>query len=220
MSNTESNGVFEGFVENPLRITTTFLGLYAGLIAIQHGIFEILQGSHAPDGLMFNALGPPCRPEAVWHACFPAMSLIPNLRATGIAAVFVGLALLLWALFFVQRRHGGVVLGLLAILLLLVGGGFVPVWISLVATAAAGGLRAPVKAGGAEWRILAALWPWPLLLMAMWMPGSWLLGHFFGPAMLAVSGLLFFIFDVILPVLAAFSGFAAAAREIVKLLGF
>ncbi|MBN1668214.1 MAG: hypothetical protein JW862_14070, partial [Anaerolineales bacterium] len=58
-----------------LRITTAFLGLYAGLIAIQHGIFEIMQGSHAPDGLLFNAIGPPCQSEAVWHACFPAMTL-------------------------------------------------------------------------------------------------------------------------------------------------
>jgi hypothetical protein len=64
--------------DRSLRITTAFLGVYAGLIAIQHGIFEILQGSRAPDGLMFNAIGPPCQPEAVWHACFPAMTLIPE----------------------------------------------------------------------------------------------------------------------------------------------
>jgi len=25
----------------------------------------------APDGLLFNAIGPPCQPEAAWHACFP-----------------------------------------------------------------------------------------------------------------------------------------------------
>ena len=71
-------------MKNPLRVTTAFLGLYAGLIAIQHGIFESLQGSRAPDGLMFNAIGPPCQSEAVWHACFPAMTLIPNLFTTGI----------------------------------------------------------------------------------------------------------------------------------------
>ena len=45
-------------MKNPLRLTTDIIGIYAGLIAIQHGIFEILQGDTAPDGLMFNAIGP------------------------------------------------------------------------------------------------------------------------------------------------------------------
>jgi protein-S-isoprenylcysteine O-methyltransferase Ste14 len=84
-----------------LRITTAFLGVYAGLIAVQHGIFATLQGSRAPDGLMFSAIGPPCQPEAVWHACFPAMTVIPNLLVTGIAAVLVGLAMAVWAAAFV-----------------------------------------------------------------------------------------------------------------------
>jgi len=100
--------------------------------------------------------------------------------------------------------------------LLLIGDGFVPVLLGMVAAIASHGL------GRSSSRpcppFLTALWPWPLVLMALWLPGSWLLGHFFGPAMLAVGGLLFLVFNVSLPVLAAFSGFAAAAREIVKLL--
>jgi|GEM_PF-962315 len=193
-----------------LRITAAFLGVYAGLIAIQHGIFEILQGSRAPGGLMFNAIGPPCQPEAVWHACFPAMTLIPNLLVTGIAAVLAGLGMAVWAVAFGGRKRGGLVLGALSLLALLVGGGFVPVWIGLVAAVT---LRAPVKPGGAVWRILAALWPWPLLLMAAWLPGSWLLGQFFSPVMLALGGLLFFVFDAGIPVLAAFSGLAAKVHK-------
>ncbi|HDQ73032.1 MAG TPA: hypothetical protein ENN19_13205 [Chloroflexi bacterium] len=50
----------------------------------------------------------------------------------------------------------------------------------------------------------------PLVLMAFWLPSSWLLGYFFGPAMLTLGGLLFFVFDVGLPVLAAL---AACARQ-------
>ena len=107
-----------------------------------------------------------------------------------------------------QRKRGGLVLALLSLLMLPIGGGFVPVWIGLVAGAAGGGLRAPVRPGGTGWRILSALWPWLLALMAIWMPGSWLLGHFFGAAMLALGGLLFFVFDVGLPVLAALTGYA------------
>lgn len=190
------------------RITVAFLGLYAGLLAAQHGIFEIMQGSHAPGGLLINAIGSPCRAEAIWHACFPAMTLIPNLLVTGIAAVLVGLAMAVWAVAFAGHKRGGPVLGALSLLALLAGGGFVPVWIGLVAAVTAGALRAPVKPDGAVWRILAALWPWPLLLMTAWLPGSWLLGHFFGPAMVALSGPLFIVFDVGMPVLATFSGFA------------
>jgi protein-S-isoprenylcysteine O-methyltransferase Ste14 len=190
-----------------LRITTAFLGLYAGLIAIHHGIFAILQGSRAPDGLMFNAIGPPCQPEMVWHACFPAMTLIPNLLVTGIAAVVIGVTLLLWALFFVQRRYGGLVLGLLAILLLLVGGGFVPVFIGMVAAAASHGLHRPASLP--RFALLAKVWPWPLVVMAAWLPASWLLGYLAPEAMLAASGVLFVVFDAGLPVLAALSGVAA-----------
>ncbi len=193
--------------KSPLRITVALLGLYAGLLGVQHGIFEILQGNTAPDGLLFNAIGPPCQPEAVWHACFPAMSLIPNLLVTGIAAVLVGVALLLWSLFFVQRRYGGWVLGLLATLLLLVGGGFVPAFIGLVAAAASRDLHRPPSQP--RFAVLARVWPWPLVVMAVWLPASWLLGSLAPEAMLAASGLLFVTFDLGLPVLAAVSGVAA-----------
>jgi len=195
-----------------LRITTAFLGLYAGLIAIQHGISEISQGSRAPAGLMFSAIGPPCQPETVWHACFPAMTLIPNLLVTGIAAVLVGFGMVVWAAVFVGRRRGGLVRGALSLMALLVGGGFVPVWIGLVGAVTASRLAVPVSSGGAGWRSLAALWPWPLVLMTLWLPGSWLLGHFFGAAMLSAGGLLFLVFDLGLPVLAAASGLAHTKR--------
>jgi protein-S-isoprenylcysteine O-methyltransferase Ste14 len=195
-----------------LRITTAFLGAYAGLIAIQHGGFEIMQGNTAPKGLLFNAIGPPCQAEMVWHACFPAMTLIPNLLLTGIAAVIVGIMLMIWALFFGQRRFGGWVLAILSIVLLVVGGGFVPVFIGMLAAVTAGRLDSPARQDGAVWRFVAALWPWPLIVMALWLPASWLLGHFFGLAMLSASGLLFLVFDIGLPVLAAVSGFGRAKR--------
>lgn len=186
-----------------LRFTTAFLGLYAGLIAIQHGIFESLQGSRTPGGLIFNAIGPPCQADAVWHACFPAMTLMPNLFVSGIAAILVGLGMAVWGAFWVERKRGGLVLGALSILALLVGGGFVPVFIGLVAATASILGRAPTRP--TRLPFLAMLWPWLLALMALWLPGSWLLGYFFGPAMLSVGELLFLVFDIGLPVLAVVS---------------
>ena len=186
-----------------LRFTIAFLGLYAGLIAIQHGIFESLQGSRSPGGLLFNAIGPPCQSDAVWHACFPAVTLMPNLFVSGIAAILVGLGMAVWAAFYVERKRGGLVLGALSILALLVGGGFVPVFIGLAAAAASILGRTPARP--TRLPFLAVLWPWPLVVMTLWLPGSWLLGHFFSAAMLAASGLLFLVFDIGLPVLAVVS---------------
>ena len=87
----------------------------------------------------------------------------------------------------------------------------------MIAAVTAGKPDSPVSPGGAGWRFFAALWPWPLILMTLWLPGSWLpgswlLGHFFGPAMLSAGGLLFLIFDVGLPVLAGVSGFDRGKR--------
>jgi protein-S-isoprenylcysteine O-methyltransferase Ste14 len=197
-------------------ITTGFLGGYAGLIAMQHGIFEILQGSHAPPGLLFNAIGPPCQADAVWHACFPALTLIPNLLVTGVAAVvgrFGDLCRLGARLYRSTVARRAWILGASCpCWLLLVGGGFVPVFIGLVAAVAGSLGRSPARLP--RLAFLAALWPWPLVLLALWLPGSWLLGHFFGPAMLSVGGLLFLVFDIGLPVLAAASAIARNFREV------
>ncbi len=200
-------------MNKPLGITTAFLGIYAGLIAIQHGIFEILQGSSAPARLLFNAIGPECQPEAVWHACFPAMTLIPNLFVTGIAAILVGAGMAVWSSAFVGCRRGGLVLGALSLVALLVGGGFVPVFIGMVAAVTASRLVVPDRLSGAGWRIVSELWPWTLALMALWLPGSWLLGHFFSAVMLSAGGLLFLVFGIGLPVLAAALGLAHTERS-------
>jgi protein-S-isoprenylcysteine O-methyltransferase Ste14 len=193
--------------DRSLRITVAFLGVYAGLLAVQHGIFALLQGSRAPDGLLINAIGPPCQPEAVWHACYPALTLIPNLFVSGVAAVLVGLGMAIWAVFFVERRRGGLVLAALSLVALLVGGGFVPVFIGLVAAAVSRGLHRPALRP--RFAVLAKVWPWPLVVMAAWLPANWLLGSLVPEAMLAASGVLFVAFDVGLPVLAELSGVAA-----------
>jgi hypothetical protein len=199
-------------MKNARRITSSFLGIYAGLLAVEHGVFEILQGNRAPGGVMIQAIGEPCQPETIWHACYPAMTLIPNLLVSGMLAIMAGLCALIFAAAFVPRKHGGTTLVLLSILMLFVGGGFVPVFIGVVAGVARGRIHAPVKPPFAGLRYLAKLWPWTLILMAVWFPGSWLLGYFFNQAMLAMSGLMFLFFDVGLPVLTALSGYADDMR--------
>jgi hypothetical protein len=120
-------------MKNALGLAASALGVYAGLLGVEHGIFEVLQGSLKPTGLLIQAMGPPCRPEAVWHACFPAMTLIPHMAVAGIVAILVGLSMIVWSLGFVHRERGGLILIPLSVLLLLVGGGFVPPFIGILA---------------------------------------------------------------------------------------
>jgi hypothetical protein len=190
-------------MKSAIHITASALSVYAGLLGIEHGIFEVLQGNHAPNGLMINAIGPPCVPDEIWHACFPALTLIPNFLVTGIVTILLGLSLLIWGTRFVHRKNGGVALILLSSLLLPVGGGFIPVFIGIFAGIAGTRIDHPPK-----WKpvpFLAKLWPWSLLLLVLWFPGSWIIGHFFVQLMLDLGTFLFLFFDICLPVFVVIS---------------
>jgi hypothetical protein len=89
------------------KTAATWLGVVAGFAGLEHGYFEFLQGNTPTPGLAFPSWGPPCVPEEIWHACEPAMSIVPNFMITGILAMLLSLALIVWAGWFVQRRHGG-----------------------------------------------------------------------------------------------------------------
>jgi hypothetical protein len=195
-------------MKRALRITSSILGICAGLLAMQHGVFEALQGSRAPGSLMIQAIGAPCRPDAIWHACYPAMTLIPSFLVTGILAMIAGLSVLIWSAVFIQRKHGGLILVLLSVFMVLVGGGFVSMFIGVVAGVAGSRIGAPAAGSSPLLHFLAALWPWTVILIVIWLPGSWLLGHYFSQAMLTMSFVLFLFFDIGLPVLAAFSAYA------------
>jgi hypothetical protein len=194
------------------RIAASALGIYAGLLGIEHGIFEFLQGNIATNGPMINAMGPDCQPETAWHACFPALTLLPNYLVTGILATIIGVSVLIWAAGFVHRKHGGVILILLSALMIPVGGGFVPTIIGIIAGVAGTRIHAPLS----WWRrrspktihLLSQLWPWILILLIAWIPGSWILGHFWGEVLLSMGFLLFLCFDLVLPILMIVSALA------------
>jgi hypothetical protein len=199
------------------KIAARALGVYAGLVALEHGVAEILQGDVAPAGLIFNAIGPPCEAETVWHACLPAMTVLPSLLAAGVLTVAVSLIVIIWSIGFSHRKRGGLGLILLSIAMLLLGGGFVAPFTGLVAgaTASSGGRSLAWLATRLPDRVLrglAALWPWALVAVAIWFPAGWVLGHVFGRVMLSLSALLFLVFDLGLPVLTVLSGLACDAR--------
>jgi hypothetical protein len=135
------------------------------------------------------------------------MTLVPNFLVTGILAVVVGFVAATWAAGFVQKKYGGLALMLLCIVLLLVGGGFVPMFVGLMAGFAGTKIKAPPA--WRRTRFLARLWPWPLVAYFLWvLPVQWLLGRFFDALLLNAGLIFFFCFDLGLPLLAVLTGFA------------
>src|SRR5271157_949987 len=116
-------------------------GDYAGILGMEHGFLEILQGNAAPRGVRIMAAGGTGLPFPFGHE--PAMTVIPNFLATGIAATTVGMAIILWCAAISRRKHRTLVLLLLSVALLLVGGGFGPISLLIAACIAASGIGRP-----------------------------------------------------------------------------
>ena len=174
------------------RIVATVFGIGAGLLGLEHGYFETLQGNAAPSGPVISAFGPPCEPASAWHACEPALTVIPNFLVTGVLAMVGAMVVLIWAAAFVQRRHGGTVLLLLTVVLFVVGGGFFTLWYGVIAGIAGTQIDAPhswwrahLPAGLS--RTLARLWPWLLICYLGWVAASWLIGALIPDFMLRIT---------------------------------
>ncbi len=163
-----------------VAVTAAVYGIYAGFLGLEHGFFETLQGNTAPEHLKIYAVNPWQLPFPFGHE--PAMTLIPNFLATGIAAMLAGLALIAWSTRFLHGRRGGWVLLLLSVILLLVGGGFGPISLLIVACVAASRIgRTPRKAHSLRApilrRALARTWPWWLVASLLWVPAELVAGQ-------------------------------------------
>jgi len=195
-----------------VRLVASIFGVLAGLLGMEHGYFETLQGSSAPRGIYILAMGPPCQTTKMWHACEPAMTIIPNYYASGVLAVTISLIVIIWAAAFVQRKNGGLILILLSILQLVVGGGFIPVLFGIIAGVVGTRIHKPLTwwrdhLTGQSRSILAAIWPWSLIALVIWDPAEWILGSFFNDFLLNLAPvtLLFTIGLVLLTVVTAFA---------------
>ena len=197
------------------RVVAASLGVAAGIAGLEHGLFEILQGNVQPPGLMIVSMGPPCDPEVMWNRCEPAMTIIPNFLITGILAVIIGLAILIWSAAFIQRRHGGLILILLSIALLLFGGGIFPPLIGIIGGVTATRInkplaRRPGQRSAKVLRFLARLWPWPLVVLMVWLLGQFVVGYFFNDFLKSNGYLSLLLIIGFLPL----SAFTAYARDV------
>jgi hypothetical protein len=201
-------------MRNATKVTVSTFGALAGLVGIEHGIGETLQGNIAPEGIMILSW-----PESAFFSVLagePAMTIVPNLLVTGILAILFSLLFIAWATMFVQRKHGGLVLILLSIVMLLFGAGFGPPLLGIIVGIAGTRIHAPLT----WWRVhlsvgprhlLGKLWPWflvgSLITWLLLFPGLNILWYFFGvdnPSLTSMTILL--AFGSLL--LTIFSGFA------------
>jgi hypothetical protein len=161
-------------------------GIAAGGASIEHGYFETRWGNVRPDSIMIASMGPPCQPEQIWNACEPAMTILPNMFVTGLLAISIGILVLIWSVGFVHKKHGGLILIGLSILMLLFGGGIFPPLIGIIGGVVGTRINAPVKKlqVSRSGRLLAKLWPWPLAAFGVWLVGQWVVGYFFNEFML------------------------------------
>lgn len=155
---------------NAGRIIASTFGVLAGVGGLIHGIGEIRQGNIPAGGFMIDSWAE--GRIAVHMDGDPALTVIPNLLATGIAASVVSLIVIAWAVLCVQRRNGGRILMLLSVLLLLVGGGVGAPVMGILAGWAGTTIHAPLT----WWRrrlpeslqqLLARLWPWVFAVAAI-----------------------------------------------------
>ncbi len=150
-----------------IRVVASTLGILVGLAGIEHGFFEVLQGNVKPGGLLVDAIGPAQR---FWeYSSETALTIIPNMLFSGLLAIIVGIAVTVWAAYYVDKKYGARVLMFLSIILWLVGGGFAPFFMAIFAFIAASRINRPLN----WWRahlpgslrgFLAGLWPWSIIV--------------------------------------------------------
>jgi hypothetical protein len=125
------------------RVVASTLGVLVGLAGIDHGIFEFLQGNVAPNGIMIAAIGPAQR---FWqYGEETALTVLPNFLVTGILAMIFGILVMIWSIKFIAKKYGAGILFLLGVTLFLFGGGFAPIFTTIIASLTATCINKPLR---------------------------------------------------------------------------
>lgn len=156
---------------NATRVIATTIGVFFGLFSsVNHGFFEILQGNKPTDGFLIHAIG---EGQRFWPlGTEDAFTLIPNFMVTGVASMVVGIAIIVWSIWFLPGKHGRSVFLGLFILSFLVGGGIGQVFFFIPAWAFATRMGKPLSCWRKvmprrTWPFLFKLWPVALVLATM-----------------------------------------------------
>lgn len=157
------------------RFSASVIAILLGMSGfLNHGLFEILQGNRPTNGFFIEAIGEAHR---FWiHGTEAAFTLIPNYLITGIFTMLVSVAIIVWAVEFMNKKYGATIFLLLMILLTLVGGGIGHILLFLPTWAYATMIRRPL-----DWwatripekarKVMASIWMPMLVLTSI----SWLI---------------------------------------------
>lgn len=106
-----------------IRLVVASFAALCGVTGILAGCFEINQGNIDTDGFVITTINP----EHIYagELTYFAVTIIPNMLLTGITAIIVSTIAVVWATWFVHRRHGPLVLLCLFVAQTLVGGGWI-----------------------------------------------------------------------------------------------
>jgi hypothetical protein len=127
---------------NATRTIVSALGVLFAVSGLNHGLFETLQGNAPTPGLFIRSIGPH---QQMWpYGTEDAFTLIPNFLASGIVAIAISLVIVVWSLWFVDRKHGNWIFLLLFLLLSLSGGGVAQVVFFMLAWAVSLRIHKPV----------------------------------------------------------------------------
>ena len=162
------------------------LGILAGIMGIEHGIGEVLQGDRSTAGVFILSW-----PDTAFFEIMsgePAMTIIPNYLVTGLFAIFFSSVFLVVLIKFDPNAKAIAALMILLVLMLLTGGGFGPPILGLIAVLIALKTNSPLKIWSrlpAKFhRVLSMLWPWSFgLCLTGWLmlfPGASLIAFFTG----------------------------------------
>jgi uncharacterized membrane protein len=77
------------------RILASTVRAFAGVFGIEHGLFEILQGNIARNGLIIDAVGH--QANNMFQGSEPALTIIPNFFVTGVLAILVSIIVIICA---------------------------------------------------------------------------------------------------------------------------
>ena len=117
---------------NATRVIATTVGIIFGFSGINHGFFEFLQGSMPTNGPIIQAIG---EAQRFWVlGTEEAFTFLPTFLISGVISMILGLAIIVWSLWFIQTKYGRKVFLALFVLLFLCGGGigqvvfFIPAW--------------------------------------------------------------------------------------------
>lgn len=133
----------QGNVNRTIQTIVATLGVIFGIGGMSHGFFEVLQGNTATNGYVIDAIG---ETNKMWlHGNEPAFTIIPNFLITGIAAILVGVAVIIWSAGFMHKKHASLIFLSLFILLFLVGGGIAQVIFFTIGWALSTRIRKPLN---------------------------------------------------------------------------